>query len=302
MARSANNLSRLAERGAIITSVTRRDLTSVGLAALLTAALLALLLLSPWHLTQAQSTSQVRAFLPSVFVQSPPELTVECDAYPFEFFYADYLAVAGVINNRGSAAASAPQVTVRWLDENGMELASWTGAVASSLLPVGGQIGFPLQGSARKVPPFWTAVQCEAQGAATLEAGYQLMTTNVKAVGSGIRTVMGEVRNLTDVPTGNWAVVALLRDATGRVIASQLEQRTDPIPAKGSATFAVMLDRDVGSAFSKVEAYASDGAVPPPRRAQSPRQPLPARQPSRPPQPAPLFLPAAGSRCQPSPL
>lgn len=185
-----------------------------------------------------------------------------CAAYPFQFFFSDFLAAAGIIRGALTTGLLNPFVTVRWLDAGGSQVAVWTGAAATSYLPPNTSMGFRLQDQIAGVPANWTRVTCEVGGTPANEPGYALTTSNVAAVGGSPRTVVGTVTNGTGTPASTWSVFAVLRAFDGTVIASQIEQRFDPLPANGSASFAVPMDRDVGGDFV-VEAYASAGVVPP---------------------------------------
>ncbi|GIW08363.1 MAG: hypothetical protein KatS3mg060_3168 [Dehalococcoidia bacterium] len=245
-----------------------RPLGSVLAAAILTVVVLTAL--SVPMVAQQPSTSFIPLVPRDPIPPPSPVWTVEgCGAYPFQFFFADFLAVAGVIRGASTAGLRNPVVTVRWLDITGNPLAVWTGAAASTYLPPGGTVGFRLQGPIASVPDRWATVACQVSGTQSTEPGYQLQTANVAAIGSGVRTVVGTVTNRSTVPVASWAIVVLLRAPDGTVIASQLEERFDPLPANGSASFAIPLDRDAGNDFV-AEAYASDGVVPPPTPTPSP--------------------------------
>jgi hypothetical protein len=199
-----------------------------------------------------------------------PVWTVErCGAYPFQFFFADFLAVAGVIRSGGGAGLANPLVTVRWRDLAGNELAVWSGAAASSYLPPDGAMGFRLQRPVSAVSDRWASVDCEVSGQPSNQPGYRLVASNVVAIGGGSRTIAGTVTNASAAPVSRWAIVVLLRGQDGAVLASQLEERFDPLPANGSAQFAIALDRDPGGE-AVAEAYPSAGVVPPPTPTPSP--------------------------------
>lgn len=258
--------------------MSRRPIWSVVTAATVTVAVLVALSLP----AVAQDPAGSTAYLPFVPREPvPPVWTVEgCNAYPFPFFFADFVAVAGVIRGPQSLGLRNPVVTVEWRTPSGAPVGVWTGAAASSYLPPGGAMGFRLQGPIASAPTGWASVACTVSGQASSERGYHLRMSNVAAIGGGARTIVGTVTNETAAPTASWAIAVLLRASDGTIVASQVEERFDPLPANGSVSFAIPLDREAIGAFV-AEAYASAGVVPPPTATPSPtRTPTPSATPS----------------------